>query len=76
MSQKELLKCRIEEERKKLNLLVAQGSDAKVYAQSLLLDRLIEQYMELAKKIVQKRKNLFCIFFFNTYRKKLNTILK
>ena len=48
MSQKELLKCRIEEERKKLNLLVGQGSDAKVYAQSLLLDRLIEQYMELA----------------------------
>lgn len=48
MSQKELLKCRIEEERKKLNLLVAQGSNAKVYAQSLLLDRLIEQYMELA----------------------------
>ena len=48
MSQKELLKCRIEEERKKLNLLVAQASDAKVYAQSLLLDRLIEQYMELA----------------------------
>lgn len=48
MSQKELLKCRIEEEREKLNLLVAQGRDAKAYAQSLLLDRLIEQYMKLA----------------------------
>lgn len=48
MSQKELLKCKIEEERKKLNLLVAQGSDVKAYAQSLILDRLIEQYMDLA----------------------------
>lgn len=48
MSQKELLKCKIEEERKKLNLLVAQGRNiAEAYAQSLVLDRLIEQYMNL-----------------------------
>ena len=48
MSQKELLKCKIEEERKKLNLLVAQGMNAaQAYAQSLILDQLIEQYMDL-----------------------------
>lgn len=47
MSQKELLKCRIEEERKKLNLLVAGGISSLIYAQSLILDQLIAQYMNL-----------------------------
>ncbi|MDY3248849.1 MAG: Spo0E family sporulation regulatory protein-aspartic acid phosphatase [Candidatus Choladocola sp.] len=47
MSQKELLKRHIEEEREKLNLLLSGGGKVEdVYRQSVVVDRLIEQYMD------------------------------
>lgn len=47
MSQKELLMKHIEEERTKLNHLLAGGGKVEdVYLQSLVLDELIEQYMD------------------------------
>lgn len=46
MSKKELLKKNIEEERIKLNCLASGGKWEDLYAQSLVVDRLIEQYME------------------------------
>lgn len=49
MNQKEQLRKRIEEERKKLNLLLARGRGSEdAYTQSLVVDRLIEKYMEIA----------------------------
>lgn len=49
MTQKEQLRKRIEEERKKLNLLLLWGKgSADAYTQSLVVDRLIEKYMEIA----------------------------
>lgn len=48
MDQKELLRAKIEEERKKLNDLLAGGiQTAEAYEQSRVVDKLIEQYMEL-----------------------------
>lgn len=48
MSQKEILKHQIEEERGRLNGLLAEGKNMEeVYEQSLILDRLIEEYMNL-----------------------------
>lgn len=47
MTKKERIRDQIEEERKKLNSLVAEKSRAEeIYAQSLLVDRLLEQYMD------------------------------
>ena len=47
MNQKEQLRNQIEEERRKLNFMVAGGGKVgDVYRQSLILDRLIEQYMD------------------------------
>lgn len=47
MNLKEQLKKRIEEERVKLNVLVASGGKVEeTYRQSLMIDRLLEQYME------------------------------
>ena len=47
MSQKELLRKKIEEERAKLNNLVSGGGKVEeMYHQSLVVDRLIEQYMD------------------------------
>lgn len=47
MTEKELLRKSIEEERKKLNCLVAGGGKVEdAYAQSLIVDRLLEQYMD------------------------------
>lgn len=47
MSQKELLMKHIEEERVKLNNLLACGGRVEdAYLQSLVLDSLIEQYMD------------------------------
>lgn len=47
MSQKELLRKHIEEERKKLNRLVSGGGTVEeTYLQSLVVDRLLEQYMD------------------------------
>ncbi len=47
MNQKELLKKWIEEERSKLNKLVAGGGSVEeTYRQSLVVDRLLEQYMD------------------------------
>lgn len=47
MSQKELLRKRIEEERIKLNSMVCGGGKVEeTYRQSLVVDRLIEQYMD------------------------------
>ncbi|MCD7736047.1 MAG: Spo0E family sporulation regulatory protein-aspartic acid phosphatase [Lachnospiraceae bacterium] len=49
MNKKEALKSCIEEERKKLNSLIGEkGRLEDAYRQSLLVDRLIERYMELA----------------------------
>lgn len=48
MTSKELLMKRIEEEREKLNCLVAGGSKVEeAYRQSLVVDHLIEQYMDM-----------------------------
>lgn len=47
MTSKELLMKRIEEEREKLNCMLAGGSRVEeAYHQSLVVDRLIEQYMD------------------------------
>ena len=47
MSQKELLRKRIEEERSKLNSLVCSGGKVEeTYRQGQVVDRLIEQYMD------------------------------
>lgn len=49
MNQMETLKERIEEEREKLNRL-ALGDDLEAtYRQSLVLDRLVEEYLDLAE---------------------------
>lgn len=48
MTNKELLMKQIEEEREKLNCLLAGGARVEdAYHQSLLVDRLIEEYMDL-----------------------------
>lgn len=47
MKQSEKLKETIEEERKKLDELTLGGDLDATYRQSLLLDRLIEEYLEL-----------------------------
>lgn len=48
MMQKELLRERIEEERRKLDGLVESGAGMEeTYLQSLVLDKLIEQYLGL-----------------------------
>lgn len=47
MSQKETLRKHIEEERMKLNTLVESGGKVEdLYRQSLVVDRLLEQYMD------------------------------
>lgn len=47
MSQRELLRKNIEEERSKLNDLIASGASVEeTYHQSLLVDRLLEQYLD------------------------------
>ena len=47
MNQKEHLIKRIEEEREKLNAMLASGSSVEeTYGQSLVVDRLIEEYMD------------------------------
>ena len=47
MNPKEQLKRKIEEEREKLNRLLAGGDQVEdAYEQSRVVDRLIEQYME------------------------------
>ncbi len=47
MNKKELLRKHIEEERIKLNRLAAGGDKMEeLYRQSLVVDRLIEQYMD------------------------------
>ncbi len=48
MNQREQLQRKIEEEREKLNELLASGGLVEeVYEQSRVIDELIEQYMEL-----------------------------
>ncbi len=48
MKQKELLRSQIEEERRKLDDMLACGTTVEeAYGQSLVVDTLIEQYMEL-----------------------------
>lgn len=48
MNQKELLRNQIEEEREKLNALLAGGTCIEdAYGQSLVVDQLIERYMNL-----------------------------
>lgn len=47
MKKKEILRKKIEEERQKLNHLVTNGLKVEdVYAQSLVVDRLLEQYLD------------------------------
>lgn len=47
MSQKELLRKHIEEERIKLNGMIAGGAKVEeTYRQSLVVDQLLEQYMD------------------------------
>lgn len=47
MSQKELLRKHIEEERIKLNGMIAGGAKVEeTYQQSLVVDQLLEQYMD------------------------------
>ncbi len=47
MNQKEQLKNQIEEERKKLNCMIASGGKVgDIYHQSIILDLLIERYMD------------------------------
>ena len=49
MKQKEQLISHIEKEREILNGLLSSGAKVEeVYRQSLIVDRLIEQYMELS----------------------------
>lgn len=46
MTKKDLLRKNIEDERQKLNCLLTEGSKEEAYAQSLIVDRLLEQYMD------------------------------
>lgn len=46
MTKKEILRKNIEEERQKLNCLLTEGNKTEAYAQSLIVDRLLEQYMD------------------------------
>lgn len=47
MNQKEQLKNQIEEERRKLDCMIADGGKVgDVYRQSLFVDQLIERYMD------------------------------
>ena len=47
MNQKEQLKNQIEEERRKLDCMIADGGKVRdVYRQSLFVDQLIERYMD------------------------------
>lgn len=47
MTKKEQLKMKIEEERRKLNELLSRGASVEdTYLQSLVVDRLLEDYME------------------------------
>lgn len=47
MSKKELLRKNIEEERMKLNRLIEGGASVEdTYRQSLLVDQLLEQYLD------------------------------
>lgn len=47
MTKKELLRKNIEEERQKLNTMVENGGKVEeAYAQSLVVDRLLEQYLD------------------------------
>ncbi|MCD8103591.1 MAG: Spo0E family sporulation regulatory protein-aspartic acid phosphatase [Lachnospiraceae bacterium] len=49
MTKKEQLIKQIEQERKRLNFLIGNGERTeKIYQQSQVVDRLIEQYIELA----------------------------
>ncbi|MCD7885683.1 MAG: Spo0E family sporulation regulatory protein-aspartic acid phosphatase [Lachnospiraceae bacterium] len=49
MTQKERLKKQIERERTQLNFLIENGGKVEeVYRQSLIVDRLVERYLELA----------------------------
>lgn len=49
MTQKERLIKQIEQERTRLDLLIGSGGKVEeVYRQSLIVDRLVEQYLELA----------------------------
>ncbi len=46
MSKREMLKKRIEEERRKLDEMLAQERNSdEIYKQSVTLDRLIEEYL-------------------------------
>lgn len=46
MSKREMLKKRIEEERRKLDEMLAQERNSdEIYEQSVTLDRLIEEYL-------------------------------
>ncbi len=55
MEQRELLKRRIEEEREKLNGLLAQGRRTEAYRQSLVVDALLEQYTQSGQKEDESR---------------------
>lgn len=47
MNQKEVLRKHMEEERVRLNILLENGGNVEeVYRQSLVVDRLLEQYMD------------------------------
>lgn len=46
----EILKETIERERRKLDFLAEEGNLEEAYRQSLLLDSLIEQYLEIYEK--------------------------
>lgn len=47
MNQRELLRKSIEEERSRLNDLIASGAKVEeTYQQSLLVDQLLEQYLD------------------------------
>ncbi|MDY3917487.1 MAG: hypothetical protein SOZ59_00615 [Candidatus Limivivens sp.] len=50
MNQKEALKARIEEERKKLDTLAENGLMHDTYQQSLVVDQLIEQYLDICSR--------------------------
>lgn len=48
MMNKEQLRDKIEEERMKLNKMVVSGvTTEEIYAQSLVVDQLLEQYMDM-----------------------------
>lgn len=49
MSRLEMIKNQIEEQRKVLDQLTAEGNLEMVYSQSVKVDRLIEQYLDLAE---------------------------